>query len=391
MVIVMKSLNSVSVKSISVLAVISLFLSSILTYYVCPENDASLKWEDEIICVYEPENAGSYVSYPRMLELSDSTLVCAYDTDSKICCVKSNDSGLTWEKEQTLIAEVDGLSCANAALIELDSGEILCAYRANGTVDGCFYTSIRVNSSLDGGNTWSFHSTVAEEVQKDNSFFGLWEPHFGFIGDTLAVFYSNDSQNAVNSPEHQNIEFKLWKDGKWGEKKIASNGDVTGSRDGMPVWFQTSGGEYVLAIEATTLKENDILPRVHIIEMLKSKNGFDWSRGKAIYITPAGSSAEYAGAPYILELPDGRLALSYQTDKNADFEGNSAWICNVITTKRAYNRRLSLTSFTKPFEPFGNKHASIWNGMLVCGEKLLVFTTYCDESGTSILLRRADV
>ncbi len=384
--------KSVTVKSISTLAVISLIISSLFTYIFCPDNDAGLNWEDEIICVYKPESKASYVSYPRMLELDNGTLLCAYDTDLKMCCVKSSDGGLTWEKEQTLIAEVSGLSCANAALIQLDSGEILCAYRANGTIGGNFYTSIRVNSSLDGGVTWSEHSIVAEETETGDTFFGLWEPHFGFIGDTLAVFYSNDSQTgAVNNPEHQNIEFKLWQDGKWSEKYIASNGDITGSRDGMPVWCQTASGEYVLVIEATTLKNNEKFSRVHIIEMLTSENGFDWTRGKAVYLPPVFSDASYAGAPYVLQLPDSRLCISFQTDEDASFESSTPWVCNVITTKRAYNGKASLTSFTKPFAPFGKDNATLWNGMLVCDNKLLVFTTNCDENGTSILVRRASL
>ncbi len=388
----MSPFKSVSVKGISFISVISLIISSLFTYILCPDNNAGLNWDDNIICVYKPENKSSYVSYPRMLTLDDGTLLCAYDTDLKMCCVKSTDGGLNWEKEQTLIAEVSGLACANASLIQLKSGEILCAYRANGTVDGKFYTSIRINSSLDGGITWKEHSIVAEETENSDTFFGLWEPHFGFIGDTLAVFYSNDSQTgASNSPEHQNIEFKLWQDEKWSEKHIASNGNITGSRDGMPVWCQTSSGEYVLVIEATTLKYSDTISRAHIIEMLTSQDGMEWTRGKAIYLPPVFSEAHYAGAPYIVELPDSRLCVSFQTDENVTFESGTPWVCNVITTKKAYDGKFSLTSFTKPFAPFGTNNATIWNGMLVHDGKLLVFTTNCDENGSSILLRRASI
>ncbi len=377
-------------KIVSFFTALSLLISGVFTYLLCPDNEAGLNWEDEIICVYEPENNSSYVSYPRMLSLSDSTLICAYDTDSKICCVKSEDGGLNWEKEQTLIAEVHGLSCANASLIQLQNGQILCAYRANGTVDGKFYSSIRVSSSADGGKTWDYHSTVIEENQDSDIFFGVWEPHFGFIGDTLAVFYSNDSQNtAVDSTEHQNIEFKLWQDGEWSKKYIVSYGDETGSRDGMPVWCQTASGEYVCVIETTTLKDNELLARVHIIEMLRSNDGFNWSKSKAVYVPPVFGDAQYAGAPYVVELPDGRLCVSFQTDTAVDAKGNSVWSCNVITTKRSYKSNLRLTSFTKAYAPFGSSSQTVWNAMLVSDDKLLIFTTNIDENGSSILLRRA--
>ncbi len=376
---------------ISFFSVIPLLVSSLNTYWLCPDNEAGLKWENEVICVRKADE-GSFVSYPRTLTLSDGTLICAYDTDSKICCVKSSDSGLTWTEEEILIAECEGLACANAALIELDTGELLCAYRANGTVNGRFYSSIRVSSSLDFGKTWQPHSVVAEENQEDEGFFGLWEPHFGFIDGKLAVFYSNDSQNgAVSSTENQNIEFKLWNAGSWSEKNIAVDASVSNSRDGMPVWTQTSSGEYVMVIESTVLKENEFFPRVHIIEMLSSEDGFSWEKRTPVYITPIFSDAVYAGAPYVVSLPDGRLCVSYQTDNAADFESGTPWICNVITTKKAYRGRASMTSFTKPFAPFGAENATLWNSMTVHDGMLLVFATSSDSDGTSILLRRAEI
>ncbi len=383
-------MKSFFTKLFALFSVFPIFASSLLVQLFAPENSAGLDWEEEIITVFSAEN-GSYVSYPRMLELADGTLICGYDTDSKICCVKSTDGGLTWEKEQTLVARVDGLSCANAALIQLESGEILCAYRANGTVASKFYSSIRVSSSKDGGKSWVYHSTVAQEQQSSDAFFGLWEPHFGFIGDELAVFYSNDSQNAVQNAEQQNIEFKLWQNGAWSEKRLACSGELSNSRDGMPVWCQTYSGKYVLAIEATTLRQNEAITRSFVVDMLVSDDGLNWSKRTTVAMAPLDSGAVYTGAPFVVELPDGRLCLSYQTDNGASFEGGSKWICNVVTTNRPFSGRVSMLSFTKPFEPFGSQSASAWNGMLVCGNKLLVFTTSSDSQGSRLLLRRADI
>ncbi len=371
-------------KIISLINIFSLLLSSIFTYVCCPDNQAGLKWEENIICVRKAD-AGSYVSYPRMLALNDGTLICAYDTDLKMACVTSNDGGLTWDKNQIIISEIDGLNCANAALIQLDSGELLCGYRATGTIDGRFYATIKVNSSFDNGKTWRYHSTVIETLQDSNDYFGVWEPHFGFIGDKLAVFYSNDSQNdAVENPDQQNIEFKLWDGSSWCEKNIASDGNVTNSRDGMPVWCQTSSCKYVMAIETTALKDNKYIDRDFSIALLTSKNGLYWDKSGYVYVPPIYGDADYAGAPYVVELPDGRLCVSMQTN-----EGENGNICGVLTTKKPFKGTCKLTSFTKPFYPFEKSSQQNWNGMCIYGDYLFVFSSCVDESGNSIILRRA--
>ncbi len=373
-------------KIISVfLAFLSLF-SSAFDFIACGGNQARLAWEDDIICVRKAQS-GSYVSYPRMLKLNNGALMCAYDTDMKMACVTSKDGGLTWSEKETIIAEIDGLSCANASLIQLESGELLCAYRATGTVNEKFYATIKVSSSLDNGKTWKYHSTVIETTQDANEFFGVWEPHFGFIDGKLAVFYSNDSQNdAVKNPGQQNIEFKLWDGNSWGEKHIASSGEETNSRDGMPVWFQSSSGEYVMAIETTALNDREYFKREFVITSLTSKNGLEWNRNGYIYIPSVFSDANYAGAPYILELPDGRLCVSMQTN-----EGENGNICGVLTTKKAFTGKIKPYDFTKPFYPFGKTSQQNWNGMCVCDNYLLVFSANTDESGNSIMLRRAEI
>ncbi len=373
-------------KIISVVAISAIIFSGII-FFFSYNNQTEFEWEDDVICVRKAQGE-SYVSYPRMLKLNDGTLMCAYDTDMKMACVTSSDGGLTWSKKQTIIAEIEGLNCANAALMQLKNGELLCAYRATGTINKKFYATIKVSSSFDNGKTWEYHSTVIETQQDTDEFFGVWEPHFGYIGDKLAVFYSNDSQNdAVNNPGHQNIEFKLWEGDVWSEKHIASAGDETGSRDGMPVWCQTSSGEYVMAIETTALKDSKLLKREFSIISLTSKNGFDWNRNGYIYIPPVFGDADYAGAPYILELPDGRLCISMQTN-----EGENGNICGVIKSKKVFDGEIKPSDFTKPFYPFGKNSQQNWNGMYINDGYLLVFSAYTDENGdSSIMLRRAKI
>lgn len=359
---------------------------NMIAYFLDTENEAGLNWESDIITVSD-SGVGSYVAYPRMYTLACGKLICAFERDGNMVCKTSADDGLTWDEDEILIAHFDGLICTNAAFVLLASGELLCAYRANGKIDGKFYSSVRVSSSTDDGKSWKAHSTVIEALQKDDGFYGVWEPHFGFIGDTLAVFYANDSLgDAVLSEENQNIEFKLWDGTSWGEKHIASSGADADSRDGMPVWCRLSCGEYIMAIESTHLRNSKKTKRDFVIRVYTSSDGMNWGGGEDIYITSEKSSGTYAGAPYIVELPDGRLCVSFQTNETSSSRSNTA---RVMTSRKPYGGRINRFSFTKPFAPFGDDGSSCWNGMLIHNNYLLVFTTKSTDTGSQILLKRS--
>ena len=366
-------------------------LFEMLPFFFNDEKEAGLDWEDDVICIFKPTEGG--VCYPRMYTLKNGTLVCGFDYNGKIAMVESHDNGKTWSKEPVIIAEVEQKTCANAAFVQLESGEILCAYRATGYVDGKFYGSLRVNSSLDNGKTWSFHSMIIETLQDSDNFNGVWEPHFGYIGDKLAVYYSNDSLNdAVEKHEYQNIEYKFFENGEWSEKHIACDGKKSDSRDGMPVWFQCSDGTYLLAIESTHLRDHkkEKIKSSFVIELLQSDDGMNWNNGSTVYIPSKKNGGDYAGAPYVVQLPDGRLCVSFQTNENVEIEGVSdAWTARIITTRKAYNGKVNLFSFTKPFAPFGKEGISNWNALYVNENYLFALTSKRDEDGARILLRRS--
>lgn len=326
-----------------------------------PAGAETLLWEEEAFPIFDRGGA-----YPRMYQLQDGTLLCGFDAalgapNARIAIVRSEDGGRTWS-EPIIGAEKAGFDCANANFIQLPGGEILLAYRAiKGGED--IDAKILCSVSRDNGHTWEFHSTVVEEYGKG----GVWEPHFIMIGGKVAVFYANDSHRAMNGTGYQNIEFKLLEADGWGETRIASGGNETRSRDGMPVVDRLSDGRYVMVVEANAFPDY-----VFVVQIKFSPDGLDWSDPlKTIYTPSKRGAGKKAGAPYIAVLPGDILAVSFQTDEDASGSGDGVCTMKVITSCDLGK------TWSRPFTPFPvpDGKSAIWNGMYWANDKLFALTS----------------
>jgi hypothetical protein len=341
------------------------------------EDPSGLNWDDGNITVY---STGASVWYPRLCALADGTMLCAFDTrgdygSTVIKIVQSGDNGSTW-RELSVIDYYDNLNCANAALFQLENGDIWLAHRANGrTDDGKNYTSIRNNVSRDGGKTWKYHSLIEEQVGAG----GVYEPHFGMLGEKIAVFYANDSLNVIKEPGRQNIEFKTWDGEAWSGSFIASDGAKASSRDGMPVWDVLEDGGYALVIEAS-----NVLGYPFVIKMQTSPDGYDWSEKPWTVYTPKLTGRK-AGAPYVAILPDGRLLVSFQTDEDASRPGDNVSVMKVIVSNDKNGK-----VWSEPFTPFKVPDGcyAYWNGLYVHNGYAFAVTS-ANYPGNGIYLRRA--
>ncbi len=340
-----------------------------------------LYWEENAIAAYLPIRGG--VWYPRLFVTRAGVMLCAFDTNedgghTNIKLISSTDGGLTWGNKVT-VSEFDDLDCANAAFAQLPDGELLMAYRANIKQSGGYYSSIRVSASRDGGKTWAYHSTIAQEMGEG----GVYEPHFGWIGDTLAVFYANDSLNVVRERSQQNIEYKLFESGAWSGKRIASDGMKTRSRDGMPVWTRMENGRYALVIEATNVKGFPF-----VIQMKTSPDGLDWpEESRSIYIPCA--QTKKAGAPYILTLSDGRLCVSFQTDDEASQTGDGASYMKVMVST---DQEKEGETFSVPYIPFlmPEGRCANWNALYEY-QGYLYAATSASSPQSGIYIKRASL
>lgn len=305
-------------------------------------------------------------AYPRMTQLADGTLLIGFDAalgakNARIAVSRSEDGGKTWSYPKAA-AEKAGYDCANANFIQLENGDILLAYRA---IKGGEKTDAKLLCSIshDNGKTWAFHSTIVETYGRG----GVWEPHFIMIGSQVAVFYANDSEKAMGNTGFQNIEFKLLEGDAWGETHIASNGNETRSRDGMPVVDRLSDGRYVMVVEANAFPDY-----VFVTQIKFSPDGLDWSDPlKTIYTPSKKGAGKKAGAPYICVLPGDVLAVSFQTDEDASGCGD-----NVSTMKIITSTDLGET-WSAPFAPFKTPDGkcAIWNGMYWANDQLFALTS----------------
>ncbi len=340
--------------------------------------NTSIEWSEEDILVYKPKDGG--VWYPRLYRLKNGTILCGFDTNEDggravIKIVSSTDGGLTWSENAIQGTNLPEYDCANANFIELENGDIWLAYRANVMEGDSYYSSIRVSVSKDGGATWEPHSIVVEEEGTG----GVYEPQFGFIGDKIAVFYANDSLNVVRNNRQQNIEFNLWEGDKWSEKFIASDGTKTFSRDGMPVFSELQDGSYAMVIESTAYSPNSEF----IIQMKTSPDGLDWSGELKDIYTPSEFKKK-AGAPYIVTLADGRLAVSFQTDEDATENGDGVSVMKVMISTDATGTEFEPVSI--PFDtPDG--FCSNWNALLTYDD-ILIAATSTNYPDDCILINR---
>ena len=275
----------------------------------------------------------------RVYSLPNGKLIGASEVDGKIYSVISLDNGNTWSNP-VLAASIDNKMAANINFF-YDKGILYMAYRATSGCDDnknkC-YTSLNVNVSNDEGLSWKYHSKIIENTmssKRENR--GYWEPYLGLINNNLTVFYANDSK----SSNWQNIESLTWNGSSWTNKQIISNGKSHNSRDGMPVWTRLSNGTYALVMESSKYRRN----HPFVIQILYSKDGVKWSNPKDIYI-PNGKGSK-ASAPGIVELPNGQLVVSFQTDEDSNKKGDIYSICKTIYSDGTNIELVTKNNFSK--------------------------------------------
>ncbi len=338
--------------------------------------------------------------YARLCNLPDGKLGMAYSAGTSIKFSVSSDNGKTWSEtytvasiEKTPLGQI--MSTANANVILMENGELMIAFRAHTSSNESyseFYSSIRFCTSSDGGKTWSNDKIVAENTYKGSKFTGFWEPHMIYIKDgRLAMYYASDciGGDAENYPfvkdmKYQHIIMHIFdkQTGMFGSPVIASNGEAHNSRDGMPVVCKLSDGSYAMVIESSVMREKYSF----IIQILFSEDGIKWTEPKNVFIPSRIDN--YAGAPFIVCLDDGRIAISFQgtegsgTTIASDNVHNSAMNVIISNEKITYSDHDSIgtKSFKKVFyNPFPStvKNAfSIWSSMLVRDGKLWCVTQY---------------
>lgn len=321
--------------------------------------------ESQIITVCQDTSAGAY--YPRMLKLKNGDFLCAFEhvgafgsssvNANRIVVARSKDGGVTWDNATfgsnampiasvlPTAAQVPNIvsgaqyNCSNAALYQMENGDLICAYKAASSSDS-YGRYIFCSISKDNGYTWSYHSEISncwkrgsasavKSTINKSSGVGVHEPIFGDINGDLVVMYADDFwpmfDNVKGSTnlnhETQYLVEKTWDGSSWANERIVQNGSVSKtvasgvtnhSRDGMPGFAALSNGSYVMVMEGTYRRTQG---HPFVILMSYSKDGENWSTPIEIY-KPHTSGAK-AAAPYVTVTKDDRIVVSFQTDEDS--------------------------------------------------------------------------
>jgi hypothetical protein len=268
---------------------------------------------DEIGTAYRA--SGGRVWYPRMITLVNGEWICGFDTNEDggngvIKVIISNDQGVSWPSG-VIAAARPGADLANAQLVQRRDGELWLAYRAVERRDGRYITSLLVSRSDNNGRSWEV--LPGGEIARENSdqFKGVWEPHMGYMEDSLVCMYADDNYTVIDHGGQQTLFMKTWTGNGWSDPVVVSDGRESNGRDGMPVWSRMKDGRYIVVFE--TSDENAHYP--FVVKYKISPDGFNWNVPRHTLYTP-GRNMKQGGAPYVITLADGRLAASLQSDES---------------------------------------------------------------------------
>ena len=412
----------------------SLFLSD---YMSGEKNNATLKTKQTIIKKYDPKdiesdttvfggiefeekiikvtNTGG-VPYTRMTKLQDGRLMMVYTQSNTAYAIYSSDLGLTWSAPVAITSNIDQddidgkkLLIANAMAYQIADGTILVAYRANEEINrtdgpasiqktGKYHSSIRIMASTDGGKSFQRHSIVwdlyEENIQKWYASCGLWEPHLGMLNGELACFFAiGKSVYEYNHPINSTDIF-VYRNNQWVRAEYSSNETPGSVKNGMPVWQEVLEGGYVMAVESNQ-NNKGLYANVLTAKLFTSLDGKYWTNQCDVYIPKKSYSK--SGAPYVVQLPNGQIVVSYMTNDDQkkidrDLKGDSDCIFKISISKPGISvfDLKGEDDFEGAFNvleiPVG-KFAT-YGGMYVDDTYLYV---YCatNSGGNQILLRRA--
>ncbi len=198
-----------------------------------------------------------------------------------------------------------------------------------------------------------------------------------------------DYNHIINS-----VDIFVYRNNEWVRADYTST-EIPGSvKNGMPVWQPISEGGYILAVESTknqSLLTNNILTT----KLLTSKDGVHWVNQCDVYVP--NKYKRRSGAPYIVQLPDGRFVVSYMTDEDAKTPsetGNDKMILKIsvsVAGKTAYDLT-SPDDFEGPFNVLEVPvpHTATYGGLMVDDEYLYVYS-YTSYPSSRVVLRRAPI
>ncbi|MFT4093717.1 MAG: sialidase family protein [Niabella sp.] len=332
----------------------------------------TIEWDNTtLVKVAAPPTGSSYAGYARLTELDDGQLLCVYEADGNIWQVISNDQGKSWQDARVIAEKEDGINMAVPDILQLQNGSLLLMYNPRPyNIDPSRLFAIRVKISADDGATWG----EANEIYKAGYQFenGCWEPGAIQLPDgTIQLYFANEG--VYTGSDEQNISMLTSADNgqTWSsDPKIISF--RAGKRDGMPVPLLLKGNARI----AVAIEDNGFVNfKPYIITNTLEEN---WqttvladSPNRICAMATPVSNQVYAGAPYLRQLSTGETILSYQgTENRSSNLLDNAVMKVMVGDSLARN----FTGRTEPFTIPGGKYG-LWNSIAVLKDDTIIALT----------------
>ncbi|MBQ2863371.1 MAG: hypothetical protein IJE84_04270 [Clostridia bacterium] len=374
-----------------------------------------------------PIAVGDNGGYPRLENLPDGTLLLASSSSTSVLrLMRSTDNGKNWGESETIVDYTGtDYNPGNGYLFyDTQTETLFFTYRcpiestdSSGNVIS-YTANINYVSSTDGGVNWSEPKTICTATgPTQETGGGMWEPTFYRIDGKLRVYYSSDvvkynggvKLNVGTKYERydttypyspsivtQNIVMHEYNDatGEWSGGVAVFDGYTNLDRDygypegtvkmraGMQSITKLNDGTYAMTIETTKLRDwanygGTNFPMV--IDICFSRDGVNFTEPRTIV---QGHADGYtSAAPWCATLPDGRIAVSFQTDDDHDQPmptevGNYKQL-HVVVSHEAVTYEdadtISIDNFDR-YRPFNKYNSEVtfnyWNSMYVHGYTL---------------------
>lgn len=321
--------------------------------------------------------AGLLTEYPRVIRISEDTLLCAYhggnnkDHWVNIYLQKSVDNGLSWTAPVELISKENSnigsqyWRFVNPEMIKLQNGWILMSFVGNGRPEINENCHVMVMLSKDNGETWDDPRIMGRGRTWEPMVVQLPNGELELLVASEAAWWQKGvymAQEIMCSRSTDNGE-------TWTEfKRAAYSPD---RRDGMPVAVALQGNRGVLfAIEIVDDKGFGSPSLVH--RLLNSEwdtnawNGVETNKRWKVNINGHG------GAPYIVQLPTGEIVLVAHTGGR-----NGIWQTGFPRVVIGNGAGQSFTSPTTPLTRLPQNEGAYYNSLFVKdAETIWLLTTH---------------
>lgn len=316
-------------------------------------------------------------TYARIIRCADGRFWMAFEDLQGNVVVSYSDDCHAWSEDRIVFPRKfeSGtlVNAANAEIIALDNGILVCGANYRPVSQGVVPYSITVSRSFDNGLTWEPPHVLygAGTFFKD----GCWEPSFLWLPDgTLQLYFANESP--YRESDEQEISLLESKDnGDTWSAKPRTVSFRKNHRDGMPV-AGIFGNDIVLVIEDN--HGGDFKPYMVRTSLSDNWNipvyGNSPERNKALVDDVPDSI--YMGAPYLLKLPSGEAVISYQTNEKRGHDRELSCMEVAIGDSCARN----FTKRSRPFEVPEHRSGK-WNSIMLLNDSTILAISSSDRDG----------